>query len=221
MALRLRSAAVKLLRSHYVTKGWAVRLSSTAAEFYRETSPNVVNHIFFTFVREDDLGLRIQPALGVTFGHVNDIRSELLQLHPDNASPVTGYVFVNDMLDPGQRRRGGWLYESSPVLSAELLALCQTVDRVIEQTRFFELLSSVQQYVSAVDEARWKFFTIMPTYLYGLLALGKNKKAAELATSLRSEIIKDCQERGLVLRSSDTAPYDAVIRRVNRDSAPT
>ena len=194
-------------------------MGGTGAEFFRELFGELINHVFYTFVRDDDSGLSIQPALGVTFASVNAVRSAILSPHPNNVSPVSGYVFLNDLLSPETGRPGGWLYASRSSLRSGLKSLLDTLDRVVADTRFFESLNTVDDYVRAVQASRWKFFTIMPTYLYALLVIGEERTAANLARALRAQVVNDSQERGLALRPTDTLPYDGVIRNVEKVQA--
>jgi hypothetical protein len=184
-------------------------------ELWRAISPDVLHHLFFTFVRDDTLGLRVQPAVGVTFPDVNKVRSALALVHEGNEAPVTGYVFLNDLLDRAARRNGGWFFDSGSDLTPHLDKLLTLVDQTVVATGFFETLRTLRDYVAAVDQARWKFFTVMPTFLYALIAVGETSRALEMAAHHREEVVKAAKEKGYVLRQSDTLPYEQVVHYLN------
>lgn len=204
-----KSKASRLIRDHYA-RGWEFRLIATGVEVYRVTSRQVVDHLFFNYVRDDLLGLRVQPALGVTFAEINAVRRALGPVHPENESSVTGYVFLNDLLREADRQYGGWLLTGAN-LSPAMGALLQLVDDTEAAVGFFDSLRTVNDYVAAVDHERWKFVAVMPTFLYALIAVGDTKRALNLAIQHRARVVSAARDRGLVLRESDTRPYDQVV----------
>jgi hypothetical protein len=210
MARGQKNEAFQRIRQHYESD-WSFRLTATGVELWREVSLDALHHLFFTCVRDDSLGLRLQPAVGVTFAQVNKIRSALTEVHEGNAAPVTGYVFLNDLLSRTERHNAGWFFSSGSDLSGRLDELLILVDKTVAATSFLETLLTLQDYVVAVDQARWRFFTVMPTFLYALVAVGDTSRALALAAHHRDEVVKAAKEKGYVLRESDTHPYEQVI----------
>lgn len=207
-----RSKASLLIRKHYENeKGWEFRFIATGVELRRVASQHVTDHLFFNYVRDDLQGLRVQPALGVTFSEVNAVRRALGPVHPDNEVPVTGYVFLNDLVPGADRQCGGWLFGTGADLSSAMSALLQLVDDTEAAVGFFDSLRTVNDYIAAVDHGRWKFVAVMPSFLYALIAVGDTKRALDLAMQYRATVVAAARDKNLVLRESDTRPYDQVV----------
>ena len=206
-----KKAVVKQLRSRYGTK-WGIKIIPVGVELFRVVSPEITQHVFFNFVRDDMLGLRIQPALGVTFLGVNVARDAISPRHEHTVDGVTGFVFLNDVIDPAARQNGGWLFEANKPLQPALDNFLTFVDETIQSVGFFESLSSIDDYITAVETDRWRFITGMQPYLYALIAKGKIAKAKGLASETRTRMIKSAIDQGLIQRESDTQPYDEILR---------
>jgi hypothetical protein len=206
-----KKAAIKELRSRYGAD-WDVKIIPVGVELVRAVSPELVRHVFFNFVRDDLLGLRVQPGLGVTFPAVNAARDSISPRHQHTVDGVTGFIFLNNVIVPSIRQNGGWLFESEAPLQPAFDNFLALVDGTIQSAGFFESLDTIEDYIAAVDTKRWAFFGVMPTYLYALIAKGEVGKAKKLAAEHRAVSIQIGRERGFVQRESDTQPYDEIMQ---------
>lgn len=206
-----RNAAIKHLRSRYGA-AWDVNVTPVGIELKRVVAPELTQHVFFNFVRDDLLGLRIQPALGVTFPKVNAIRDSISPPHQFTIDGVTALLFLNDVLDPSTRKNGGWLFEAGASLQPAFGEFLEMCDETTKRVGFFESLWTVDSYIRAIESGRWQFVTVMPAYLYALVATGDVKKAKTLAGEQRARLVKAAADKGYVRRDSDTQPYDEILR---------
>ncbi len=197
------------LRRHY-GEAWSVRIVPLGIELQWELSSEPVRHVFFNFVRDDMLGLRVQPALGVTFASVNAARDAISPRHPYTVDPVTGFVFLNDLMETGRRQNSGWLFEASMPLQPAFDRFLNFVDETVDATGFFESLQTLDDYIAAIESGRWPFFSVMPSFLYALVAVGQTSKAKKLAAEHRALTVQTAVDRGLVQHASDTQPYDEI-----------
>lgn len=205
-----RKSAIKVLRSRY-SHDWEVRIIPVGVEILKVVSPELTQHVFFNFVRDDMLGLRIQPGLAVTFPRVNATRDAITPRHESTIDSVTGFVFLNDMLAPDLRQYGAWLFEAGKPLQPAFDTLLDLVDNTIQASGFYESLSSIDDYIAAVETDRWRFITGMLPYLYALIAQGQTAKAKQRASDTCAQMIRSAKERGWILRDSDTQPYTEIV----------
>lgn len=206
-----KKAAIKELRARYGAT-WNVKIIPGGVKLIHEVSSALIQHVFFTFVRDDLLGLRVQPGLGVTFPEVNAMRDSITPRHEHTVDVVTGFVFLNNLLDPDSRQNGGWFFESGAAIQPAFDNFLAFVDATIQRAGFFESLNTLEDYIAAVESQRWAFQGVMPTYLYALIAKGEVNKAKQLAAEHRAMSIQIGLERGFVQRASDTKPYDEIMQ---------
>jgi hypothetical protein len=211
MPSRHKKEATRILRRRY-GEAWSVKIIPVGVELQRELLPDLAQHVFFNFVRDDMLGLRVQPALGVKFAAVNAARDAISPRHQYTVDPVTGFVFLNDLIEIERRQSGGWLFEADKPIQPAFDHFLDFVDETICRVGFFESLQTVEDYIAAVEAGRWAFITVAPLYLYALIAVGKINKAKELAAHHRAQQVKAANERGLVLREADMQPYDEILK---------
>jgi len=205
-----KKAAIKALRSRYGVDR-DVKIIPVGVELCRVVSPELVHHVYFNFVRDDMLGLRVQPGLGVTFPAVNAARDTISPRHQHTVDVVTGFVFLNNLVEPAVRQNGGWLFEAVNPLQPAFDNFLAFVDETIQSVGFFESLTTIDDYIEAVESNRRTFLGVMPTYLYALIAKGEVAKAKKLAAEHREMSIQIGIERGFVQRVSNTQPYDEIL----------
>lgn len=173
---------------------------------------SVTWHTFFNFVHEDESGLRVQPSVGVTLAAVLAARDAVSPRHQYTVDALTAYVLVNSLLDDADRRLGGWLFAATGSLESEIREFIDLVQSASANTKFFESFSSVKQYIREVEMHRWKLVSVMPTYLYALMADGDLSRAKELAARERKSIVETSKQRGLVLHEIELQQYDDIMR---------
>lgn len=205
-----RKSAVKLIKTRY-SKEWTFLISPIGVELRQEVSEGLIRHLHFNFVRDDEEGLRVQPALALTFSEVNKIRDRLVPRHEHTIDANTACVFINDLVSQDQRKNGGWLFRSGSPLTPDFDNFLNFVDRSIQDSGFFDSIESIENYVSAVRSGKWSFLSIYPAYLYALIYLGDVEGAKNLAKERRGEILRISSERGFVVRAEDTLAYDSII----------
>lgn len=205
-----KKEANKALRRRY-GESWSVKIIPVGVELQREFSAGLTRHVFFNFVRDDMLGLRVQPALGVKFAVVNAARDKISPRHEHTVDPVTGFVFLNNLIEVPHRQNGGWLFEADIPLQPAFDRFLDFVDETMNDVEFFESLQTLNDYIAAVEAERWPFTAVMPLYLYALIAAGQVNKAKKLAAEHRAISIQAGIDRGLVQRASDTQPYDEIL----------
>lgn len=157
------------------------------------------------------LGLRIQPALGVTLSAVNQTRDRISPRHDHTVDVVTAYVLVNGLLEENFKMRGGWLLDANDSLEVEALALIELVRDASARSGFFQAFHDEAAYVREVESQRWPLVAVMPAYLYALIACGELAKAKTLAAKERESIVASAKERGLVLHQAELQQYDDVL----------
>ena len=162
-------------------------------------------------MRDDSLGLRVQPGLGVTFPIVNMARDAISPRHSHTSDVITGFVFLNNLINTASRQNGGWLFETGLPLQPAFDNFLAFVDKTIHIAGFFESLSTIDDYITAVETHRWVFLGVMPTYLYALIAKGEVSKAKKLAAEHRIMLIQIGIDRGFFQRPSDAQPYDEIL----------
>lgn len=205
-----KKLAIKEIRSHYGSS-WDVKIIPVGVELRCIVTPELVRHVFFNFVRDDFLGLRVQPGLGVTLSAVNTTRDRISSRHEYTVDAIAGFVFLNNLLDPANRKNGGWLFKTAESLQPAFGDFLELVDKTIFSIGFFESLNTIDDYIVAVESQRWAFFGVMPTYLYALIAKGEIGKAKKLAAEHRALAIQIGIERGFVQRESDAQPYNEIL----------
>lgn len=205
-----KKEATKTLRRRY-GEAWRVRIIPVGVELQRELSDELTQHVFFNFVRDDMLGLRIQPALGVKFAAVNVARDAISPRHQYTVDPVTGFVFLNSLIEAAHRQNTGWLFEADKPLQPAFDRFLDFFDKTVNGAGFFESLQTLDDYISAVEAGRWPFITVIPLYLYALIAVGQVSKAKKLAAEHRAMSIQIGIDRGFIQRASDTQPYDEIL----------
>jgi hypothetical protein len=205
-----KKEAIKEIRNRYGID-WSVEIISDGVKLCQDIAPVLERYIHFTFVRDDVLGLRIQPGLGITYPAVNVARDAISPRHQYTVDSMTGFIFLNNMIDPALRQNGGWLFESGAPLQPGLDSFLALVDETIQRSGFFESLLTIDDYVTAIETNRWKFITGVLPYLYALIAQGEIVKAKKIAGEYRDQIIKSAVERGLIQRASDTYPYEEIL----------
>lgn len=205
-----KKQAIKTLRHRY-GEAWGVKNIPVGIELQREVSLDLTQHVFFNFVRDDALGLRVQPALGVKFAVVNAARDAISPRHEYTADPVTGLVFLNSLIEAGRRQNGGWLFESNKPLQPAFDHFLDFVDDTVSQTGFFESLQTINDYITAVESGPWEFVTVAPIYLYALIAVGRITEAKKLAARHRAQEFEAAAEHGRVPHESNIQPYDEIL----------
>jgi hypothetical protein len=203
--------ATTTLRRWY-RNDWNVKISPVGIELTRDVSSQLTQYIFFNFVRDDLLGLRVQPALGVKFAAVNTARDAISPRHMHTVDAVTGFVFLNDIIEAEHRKNGGWLFEADKPLHPEFDRFLEFLDEAVLRSGFFDSLLTLDDYIAAVENRRWIFTAVMPLYLYALIAVGDVGKAKRLAEEHRAAAIQIGIDRGFVHRVSDTEPYDEILQ---------
>jgi hypothetical protein len=206
-----KKGAIKQIRSRYGA-GWKVKTISDGVALLHVVSPDLARHVHFTFVRDDALGLRIQPGLAVTFPAVNAARDLISPRNQHTIDGFTGFVFLNNVIDPTLRQHGGWLFETNVPLQPALDNFLTFVDESIRRSGFFESLTSIDDYIAARETNRWAFITGVLPYLYALIAKGQIAKAKKIAAEHRAKSIQIGIERGFVQRESDLLPYDEILK---------
>lgn len=205
-----KKEAIKALRHRY-DETWSVKIVPVGVELQRDVSAELTQHIFFNFVRDDMLGLRVQPALGVTFSAVNAARDAISPRHRYTIDPVTGFVFLNNLIEMTQRQNGGWLFDAAQPLQPAFDNFLRFVDETENGVGFFSSLVVLDDYIAAVETRRWPFISVMPSYLYALIAVGQMAKAKKMASEHRAISIQMSVDRGFVQRASDVQPYDEIL----------
>ena len=203
--------AIKNLRRRY-SDAWSVKIIPVGIELQREISVDLTQHIFFNFVRDDMLGLRVQPGLAVRFPAVNMARDAISPRHQYTVDSMTGFVFLNDLIEPAHRQYGGWFFAADGLLQPDFEHFLDFVDETVKGCGFFEALQTLEDYISVREARRWAFYTGDLPYLYALIAVGQTSKAKKLATAHRAMSIQIGHERGFVQRESNTQPYDEILR---------
>lgn len=205
-----KKGVVNGIRSRY-SADWTVKIIPVGVELLQAVSPELTRHVHFTFVRDDALGLRIQPGLAVMFPAVNAARDLISPRHQHTIDGFTGFIFLNNVIDPALRQNGGWFFDAKVSLQPALDNFLTFVDENIRQSGFFESLTSIDDYIAAMESHRWNFFTGVLPYLYALIAKGQIVKAKKIAAEHRARSIQIGIERGLVQRESDLLPYDEIL----------
>jgi hypothetical protein len=206
-----KKEVIKALRSRY-GKAWAVKIIPVGIELQRDVSSELTQHVFFNFVRDDTLGLRIQPGAAVRFAAVNAARDAILPHHQHAVDSMTGFVFLNNLIDTAHRQNGGWLFEVNKSLQPDLDIFLSFVDAALKESAFFESLQTLNDYIAAVEGRRWAFITGALPYLYALIAVGQVAKAKALAAEHRAHVVQIAIEKGFVQKESDTRPYDEILQ---------
>jgi hypothetical protein len=206
-----RKDAIKILRLRY-GKEWNVKIIPVGIELQRDASPELTQHIFFNFVRDDALGLRIQPGVAVRFAAVIRARDAISPRHQHTVDSMTGFAFLNNLLEVERRQYGGWLFESGHPLQSDFTHFLEFVDEAVKNAAFFESLPTLDDYIAAVEAKRWAFISSDLQYLYALIAAGQITKAKSLAVEYREQSIQIGKERGFVQRESDNQPYDEILQ---------
>jgi hypothetical protein len=212
-----KKIVIESVRSYYGST-WQFHLDSVGVELKRQQNENVTNQIFFNIVRNDVLGVRIQPAVGVTFEKLNQFERQLNGDLPTALNRVSAFVTVNDLLPASKRQNGGWLIKAKVDAEREIQRLIQIVDGAIGDSQFFQNLTSIRDYIAAVDQKRWAFVAVMPMFLYALIVAGETDRALTLAETAKQQSIRIAAERGYVVREGDTFQYDRVIRFLTDES---
>lgn len=205
-----KKEAIKEIRNRYGID-WSVEVISDGVKLCQHISPALERYIHFTFVRDDMLGLRIQPGFGITYPAVNAARDAISPRHQYTVDSMTAFIFLNNVIDPALRQNGGWLFESGVPLQPGLNSFLTLVDETIQRSGFFESLLTIDNYITAIESNRWKFITGVLPYLYALIAQGNTVKAKNIAREYRDQIIQSAVERGLIQRASDTHPYEEIL----------
>ena len=125
---------------------------------------------------------------------------------------MTGFVFLNNLVETTHRQNGGWLFEADRSLQPDFGQFLDFVDETIEKTAFFGSLQTLEDYIAAVEAKRWVFFTGALPYLYALIAVGQVAKAKDLAAEHRAHAVQVASEKGFVHKESDTRPYDEILQ---------
>ena len=206
-----RKEAIKTLRLHY-GKEWSVKIIPVGIELQRDSSSELTQHVFFNFVRDDMLGLRVQPGVAVRFAAVNAARDAISPRHQHTVDSMTGFVFLNNLIDTAHRQNGGWLFETNRSLQPDFDQFLDFVDETVKNTRFFESLLTVNDYIAAIEAKRWAFITSDLQYLYALIAAGQITKAKGLAAEYREQSIQIGREKGFVQHESNIRPYDEILQ---------
>jgi len=195
---------------------WDFSLSPVGVEFRRPAYEDAIQHLFFNLVRDDEEGLRIQPAVGVTLPSLNSARDRITPRHAFTVDYVTAFVLLNDLLPRPSRQLGGWLFLRGCPLNPSLDELLDLVETTVSSSDFFPSLKNVSEYIQAVETARWPLVATMPTYLYALLETGQMQRVERLALKQIDQMKTVAEQRGLVLHESEMQEYKDIVRAVSR-----
>lgn len=210
MGFSLKKLATQSIKLRY-KNDWKFKEDVSGIQLTRDVNSSVRHHIFYSYIKNDSLGLRVQVAVGGTLSEVNAARDLVVPRHAYTIDGVTAFFFLNSLLQDEEAKRDGWVFKEGENFQGEFNSFVNFVDRKIQESNFFQSLQSLDDYIACVKSGRWKFITIFPTFLYALLAKGEKEEARRLATVHRAEVVKSIAERGFTPSKEDTLPYDQII----------